>query len=87
MSEAQNSLTWFEIPELSPKDFTGLPVSSAAVKTTISVPAKSYVAIYLEDPIDKQIVTAYKWEKGNYQYIEPSPLPESVTYTVIPSGS
>lgn len=82
LSEAQNSLTWFEISELSSKDFSGLPVSSAAVKTTISVPAKSYVAIYLTDPIDKRIITTYKWEKGNYQYIQPSPLPESVTYTV-----
>ena len=82
LSEAQNSLTWFEISELSSKDFSGLPVSSAAVKTTISVPAKSYVAIYLTDPIDKRIITTYKWEKGNHQYIQPSPLPESVTYTV-----
>ena len=82
LSEAQNSLTWFEISELSSKDFSGLPVSSAAVKTTISVPAKSYVAIYLTDPIDKRIITTYKWKEGNYQYIQPSPLPESVTYTV-----
>ena len=82
LSEAQNSLTWTAISELSSKDFSGLPVSSAAVKTTISVPAKSYVAIYLTDPIDKRIITTYKWEKGNYQYIQPSPLPESVTYTV-----
>ena len=82
LSEAQNSLTWFEISELSSKDFLGLPVSSAAVKTIISVPAKSYVAIYLTDPIDKRIITTYKWKDGNYQYIQPSPLPESVTYTV-----
>ena len=82
LSEAQNSLTWFEISELSSKDFSGLPVSSAAVKTTISVPAKSYVAIYLTDPIDKRIITTYKWKEGNNQYIQPSPLPESVTYTV-----
>ena len=82
LSEAQNSLTWFEISELSSKDFSGLPVSSAAVKTTISVPAKSYVAIYLTDPIDKRIITTYKWNEGNYKYIQPSPLPESVTYTV-----
>ena len=82
LSEAQNSLTWFEISELSSKDFSGLPVSSAAVKTTISVPAKSYVAIYLTDPIDKRIITTYKWKEGNYKYIQPSPLPESVTYTV-----
>ena len=82
LSEAQNSLTWFEISELSSKDFSGLPVSSAAVKTTISVPAKSYVAIYLTDPIDKRIITTYKWEEGNNQNIQPSPLPESVTYTV-----
>ena len=81
LSEAQNSLTWFEISELSSKDFSGLPVSSAAVKTTISVPAKSCVAIYLADPIDKQIVTTYKWEKGNYQYVEAGQ--DSVTYTII----
>ena len=80
--EDHNSLTWFEISELSSKDFSGLPVSSAAVKTTISVPAKSYVAIYLTDPIDKRIITTYKWKDGNSQYIQPSPLPESVTYTV-----
>lgn len=84
LSEVQNhnSLTWTPISELSSKDFSGLPVSSAAVETTISVPAKSYVAIYLTDPIDKRIITTYKWEKDNYQYIQPSPLPESVTYTV-----
>ena len=82
-SEAQNSLTWFEIPELSNQVFSGLPASSAAVKTTISVPAKSCVAIYLADPIDKQIVTTYKWEKGNYQYVEAGPLRDSVTYTII----
>ena len=80
--EDHNSLTWFEISELSFKDFSGLPVSSAAVKTIISVPAKSYVAIYLRDPIDKRIITTYKWKEGNYQYIQPSPLTESVTYTV-----
>lgn len=81
------SLTWTTISELSSKEFSGLTASSAAVKTTILVPAKSYVAIYLTDPIDKQIVTTYKWKEGNYQYIESSPLPETVTYTVIPSYS
>ena len=80
--ENHNGLTWFEISELSSKAFSGLPISSAAVKTTISVPAKSYVAIYLTDPIDKRIITTYKWNEGNYKYIQPSPLPESVTYTV-----
>lgn len=80
--ENHNGLTWFEISELSSKDFSGLPISSAAVKTTISVPAKSYVAIYLADPIDRRIITTYKWNEGNYKYIQPSPLPESVTYTV-----
>lgn len=84
LSEVQNNngLTWTAISELSSKDFSGLPVSSAAVKTTISVPAKSFVAIYLTDPIDKRIVTTYKWKEGNCQYIQSSPLPESVTYTV-----
>lgn len=80
--ENHNGLTWFEISELSSKDFSGLPISSAAVKTTISVPAKSYVAIYLADPIDRRIITTYKWTEDNYKYIEPSPLPKSVTYTV-----
>ena len=83
LSEAQNSLTWFKISELSSKDFSGLPVSSAAVKTTISVPANSYVAIYLADPIDKQIVTTYKWKDGNYQYIQANSIRNSVTYTII----
>ena len=83
LSEAQNSLTWFEISELSSKDFSGLPVSSAAVKTTISVPAKSYVAIYLTDPIDKRIITTYKWNEGNYQHIQANSIRNSVTYTII----
>ena len=74
-----NSLTQALIPELS-KEIVGL--SSSGIQATISVPADSYVAIYLTDPIDKRIITTYKWEKGNYQYIQPSPLPESVTYTV-----
>ena len=81
--EAQDpsSLTWTAISEISsPSDFTP---SSA----TISVPARVYVAIYLADPIDVNVATAYKWKEGNCQYIEPSPLPESVTYTAIPSGS
>lgn len=84
LSEVQNnnSLTWTAISELSSKDFSGLPVSSAAVKTTIYVPSRAYVAIYLTDPIDKRIVTTYKWKEGNYQYIQSSPLTESVTYTV-----
>ena len=85
MTEVQNNsdLTWFEIPELSNQVFSDLPASSAAVKTTISVPAKSCVAIYLADPIDKQIVTTYKWEKGNYQYVEANSIRNSVTYTII----
>lgn len=81
LSEAQNSLTWTAISEISsPSDFTP---SSA----TISVPARAYVAIYLADPIDVNVATTYKWKDGNCQYIEPSPLPVSVTYTVIPAGS
>ena len=85
LTEVQNNsdLTWFEIPELSNQVFSHLPASSAAVKTTISVPAKSCVAIYLADPIDKQIVTTYKWEKGNYQYVEANSIRNSVTYTII----
>ena len=76
-----SSLTWAAISEISsPSDFTP---SSA----TISVPARAYVAIYLADPIDVNVATTYKWKEGNYRYIQPSPLPESVTYTVIPSGS
>ena len=89
LSEVQNhnSLTWTPISELSFKEFSGLTASSAAVKTTIYVPVRAYVAIYLTDPVDKQIVTTYKWEKGNYQYVQSSLLSKSVTYTVIPSGS
>lgn len=89
LSEVQNhnSLTWTPISELSSKEFSGLTASSAAVKTTIYVPVRAYVAIYLTDPVDKQIVTTYKWEKGNYQYVQSSLLSKSVTYTVIPSGS
>ena len=85
LTEVQNNsdLTWFEIPELSNQVFSGLPASSAAVKTTISVPANSYVAIYLADPIDKQIVTTYKWKDGNYQYIQANSIRNSVTYTII----
>ena len=83
LPEAQNSLTWFEIPELSNQVFSGLPASSAAVKTTISVPANSYVAIYLADPIDKQIITTYKWNEGNYQHIQANSIRNSVTYTII----
>lgn len=76
-----SSLTWTAISEISsPSDFTP---SSA----TISVPVRAYVAIYLADPIDVNVATTYKWQEGNYQYIQPNPLPESVTYTVIPSGS
>lgn len=86
-SEAQNSLTWTAISELSAKEFSGLTASSAAVKTTIYVPVRAYVAIYLTDPVDKNSVTAYKWEDGNYQYVQSSLLSKSVTYTVIPSGS
>lgn len=82
LAEAQNSLTWLEIPELSNQVFSGLPASSAAVKTTISVPANSYVAIYLADPIDKQIVTTYKWNEGNYQHIQANSIKNSVTYTI-----
>lgn len=82
LTEAQNSLTWFEIPELSNQVFSGLPASSAAVKTTISVPANSYVAIYLADPIDKQIITTYKWNEDNYQYIQANSIRNSVTYTI-----
>ncbi len=87
LEEAQNSLTWTAISELSFKEFSGLTASSAAVKTTIYVPVRAYVAIYLTDPVDKQIVTTYKWEEGNYQYVQSSLLSKSVTYTVIPSGS
>lgn len=89
LPEVQNhsNLTWTAISELSSKEFSGLTASSAAVKTTIYVPVRAYVAIYLTDPVDKNSVTAYKWEEGNYQYIESSPLSETVTYTVIPSGS
>ena len=76
-----SSLTWTAISEISsPSDFTP---SSA----TISVPARAYVAIYLADPIDVNVATTYKWKEGNSQYIQPSPLPESVTYTAIPSDS
>ena len=82
LSEAQNSLTWFEIPELSNQVFSNLPASSAAVKTTISVPTNSYVAIYLADPLDKRITSTYKWEKGNYQYIQADSIRNSVTYTI-----
>ena len=81
--ENHNSLTWRKIPELSNQVFSGLPASSAAVKTTISVPANSYVAIYLADPVDKQIVTAYKWNEDNYQYIQANSIRNSVTYTII----
>ena len=78
-----SSLTWFEIPELSKQVFSGLPASSAAVKTTISVPANSYVAIYLADPLDKRITSTYKWNEGNYQYIQAtSIIRNSVTYTI-----
>ena len=85
MTEVQNNsdLTWFEIPELSNQVFSDLPASSAAVKTTISVPAKSCVASYLADPICKQIVTTYKWEKGNYLYVEANSIRNTVTYTII----
>lgn len=82
LTEAQNSLTWFEIPELSNQVFSGLPASSAAVKTTISVPANSYVAIYLADPIDKQIITTYRWMEDNYQHIQANSIRNSVTYTI-----
>ena len=76
-----SSLTWTAISEISsPSDFTP---SSA----TISVPVRVYVAIYLADPIDVNVATAYKWKEGNYQYIQSSPRPESVTYTAIPSDS
>ena len=89
ISEVQNhsNLTWAAISELSSKEFSGLTASSAAVKTTIYVPSRAYVAIYLTDPVDKNSVTTYKWQEGNYQYVQPSPLSDSVTYTVIPSGS
>lgn len=86
-SEAQNSLTWTTISDLSNQEFSGLTASSAAVKTTIYVPSGVYVAIYLADPVDKQIITTYKWEEGNNQYIQSSLLSRSVTYTVIPSDS
>lgn len=84
LTEVQNNsnLIWTTI--------SGLTASSAAaVEATISVPAKSCVAIYLTDPVDKSSVTptTYKWKEGNYQYIKSSPLPETVTYTVIPSYS
>lgn len=82
LTEAQNSLTWFEIPELSNQVFSGLPASSAAVKTTISVPANSYVAIYLADPIDKQSITTYRWMEGNSQHIQANSIRNSVTYTI-----
>lgn len=82
LTEAQNSLTWFEIPELSNQVFSGLPASSAAVKTTISVPANSYVAIYLADPVSMNYGTGYKWEKGNYQHIQADSIRNSVTYTI-----
>ena len=83
-SEVQNNsdLTWFEIPELSKQVFSNLPASSAAVKTTISVPTNSYVAIYLADPLDKRITSTYKWNEGNYQYIQANSIRNSVTYTI-----
>ena len=81
-SEAQNSLTWFEIPELSKQSFSNLPASSAAVKTTISVPTNSYVAIYLADPLDKRITSTYKWKEGNSQCIQADSIRNSVTYTI-----
>lgn len=77
-----SSLTWFEIPELSNQVFSDLPASSAAVKTTISVPAKSYVAIYLADPLDTRITSTYKWNEGNYQYIQATSIKNSITYTI-----
>ena len=85
LTEVQNNsgLTWFEIPELSNRVFSDLPASSAAVKTTIPVPAKSCVAIYLADPIDKRIITTYKWKEGNSQYIQANSISNSVTYTII----
>ena len=89
--EAQDpsSLTWTTISELSFKEFSGLTASSSAIQATISVPVRAYVAIYLSDPVDKNIVnpTTYKWKEGNYQYVQSSLLSKSVTYTVIPSGS
>lgn len=77
-----SSLTWFEIPELSNQVFSGLPASSAAVKTTIYVPSRAYVAIYLTDPVDKNSVTTYKWNEDNYQYIQANSIRNSVTYTI-----
>ena len=73
------SLTWTAISEISsPSDFT----PSSAI---ISVPARAYVAIYLADPIDVNVATTYKWKEGNYQYIEPRSIRDSVTYTAVPS--
>lgn len=84
-SEVQdyNSLTQASIPELS-KEIVGL--SSSGIQATISVPADSYVAIYLADPLGSRSstedMTQYAWVENNAQYVSSGYTRESVTYTV-----
>lgn len=78
-----NSLTQASISELS-KEIVGL--SSSGIQATISVPADSYVAIYLADPLGSRSstedMTQYAWAENNAQYVSSGYTRESVTYTI-----
>ena len=86
LSEVQdyNNLTQVVIPELS-QEMVGL-LSSSAIQATISVPANSFVAIYLADPLaslsSTENMTQYDWVENNVQYVSSGYTRESVTYTI-----
>lgn len=78
-----NNLSQAVIPELS-QEMVGL--SSSAIQATISVPADSYVAIYLADPLGSlsstENMTQYAWVENNVRYVSSGYTRESVTYTI-----
>ena len=78
-----NNLNQAVIPELS-QEMVGL--SSSAIQATISVPADSYVAIYLADPLGSlsstENMTQYAWVENNVRYVSSGYTRESVTYTI-----
>lgn len=87
LSEVQDidNLRQAVIADLS-KEITELPISTAAVQTTIEVPVDAYVAIYLSDPKGSAsnliTMSQYSWVENNWQYVSPGNTRASVTYTV-----
>lgn len=87
LSEVQDidNLRQAVIADLS-QEISGLSISTAAVQTTIEVPADAYVAIYLSDPSGSAsnniTMSKYSWVENNWQYVSPGNTRASVTYTI-----